>query len=217
MFFNVDPMTVARLRIDSVAVPRAGVIGLTHLPGRCRIGPGGWRETRLLFADLAAIEAWGATAMVTLVERCEWARYGVTGVASAVRTRRFDWIELPIVDMGTPAAPFAAGWRRHGAALLRRLAAGERILVHCAGGLGRSGMLAARLLVAFGVAPDAAISAVRGARPGAIETAAQADFVRGRAVDSIAAALAFSVAMDRTPRYGRRRGPAHMPSIGPRR
>jgi ADP-ribosyl-[dinitrogen reductase] hydrolase len=214
MLLDSAPMTAARLRIDRVTVPRAGVIGLTHLPGRCRVGPGGGREARRLAADLASIEAWGATVMVTLVERCEWARYGVTGVASAVRTRRFDWIELPIVDMGTPAAPFAAGWRRHGATLLRRLADGERILVHCAGGLGRSGMLAARLLVAFGVAPDAAISAVRHARPGAIETAAQADFVRGRAVDSIAAALAFSVPMDRTPSYGRRRGPGHVPAIG---
>ena len=45
--------------------------------------------------------------------------------------------------------------------------------VHCAAGLGRTGTLAAQLLVLQGVAPDEAILRVRQARPGTIETPAQ--------------------------------------------
>ena len=45
------------------------------------------------------------------------------------------------------------------------------------GGLGRSGMIAARLLVELGEEPRAAIQRVRQVRPGAIETAAQEDYV----------------------------------------
>jgi hypothetical protein len=52
------------------------------------------------------------------------------------------------------------------------------VVVTCMGGLGRSGILAACLLVSAGTAPEAAIAAVRAARgPRALETIAQEDFV----------------------------------------
>ena len=50
---------------------------------------------------------------------------------------------------------------------------GGKVLVHCKGGLGRAGLVAARILVERGVPPRAAIDAVRTVRPGAVETAAQ--------------------------------------------
>ncbi|HVA32773.1 MAG TPA: protein-tyrosine phosphatase family protein, partial [Candidatus Baltobacteraceae bacterium] len=68
-----------------------------------------------------------------------------------------------------------------GTALCDRLRKGERVLVHCRGGLGRAGTVAARLLVELGMDPAEAIAAVRRARPNAIETAAQAAYVRNRA------------------------------------
>ncbi|WP_200306505.1 dual specificity protein phosphatase family protein, partial [Paracraurococcus ruber] len=57
-------------------------------------------------------------------------------------------------------------------------AGGGRVAVHCAAGLGRSGMVAAWVLTGFGMPAAAAIAAVRAARPGAIETAAQEAFIR---------------------------------------
>jgi ADP-ribosyl-[dinitrogen reductase] hydrolase len=47
------------------------------------------------------------------------------------------------------------------------------VLLHCRGGLGRSGTIAARLLVELGENPRVAIDRVRRARHGAIETPAQ--------------------------------------------
>ena len=52
------------------------------------------------------------------------------------------------------------------------------MVVTCMGGLGRSGTLAACLLVSAGTAPEAAIAAVRAARgPRALKTVAHEDFV----------------------------------------
>ena len=54
------------------------------------------------------------------------------------------------------------------------------MLIHCRGGLGRAGTIAARLLVELGMRPDEAVRRVRDARgPGAIETPAQEAHVLG--------------------------------------
>jgi ADP-ribosyl-[dinitrogen reductase] hydrolase len=175
-----DP-TSGALRVDELAIPGGGVIGMTHLPGRRHVDGGGRRWERDLEADLDAIEAWGARAVVTLVESREFQLYGVPDFIAALRRRRFAWLHLPIADMAIPGPGFATAWDREGPGVLARIAAGERILVHCAGGLGRTGMFAARILVEFGAEPAVAIAAVRAVRPGAIETPAQERFVLARA------------------------------------
>jgi ADP-ribosyl-[dinitrogen reductase] hydrolase len=174
-----DP-TAGALRIDALGVPGGGVIGMTHLPGRRHLDDGGRQWRRDLEVDLDAIEAWGARTVATLVESGEFAGYGVSGFATAMRRRRFVWLHMPIADMATPGPGFAAAWDREGRAMMARLASGERIVIHCAGGLGRTGTIAARILVEFGAEPIAAIAAVRAARPGAIETPAQERFVLSR-------------------------------------
>ena len=69
-----------------------------------------------------------------------------------------------------------------GTLLLRRLhqmiKQGDNVLVHCRGGLGRSGTIAALLLIEFGLLNGLAIAQVRIARPGAIDIAEQEEYVR---------------------------------------
>jgi len=156
-------------------------MGMTHIPGRRTRDAAGRRWRRVLGDDLDAIERWRARSIVTLVERSEFATYGVADLAAAVQRRGFTWLHLPIADMQAPGSAFAAAWDREGGGLMEKLAHGARVLVHCAGGFGRTGTIAARILVEFGVEPADAIAAVRTARPGAIETAAQERFVLSRA------------------------------------
>ncbi|MBL8698724.1 MAG: cyclin-dependent kinase inhibitor 3 family protein [Alphaproteobacteria bacterium] len=139
------------------------------------------RPPRDLAADLAAIRAWGAAMLVTLVQAEEFERYGVADFAAQVARSGLDWRRFPIPDMAPPDEAFAAAWRARGGDVVAALRAGSRVAMHCVGGLGRTGTVAARLLVVFGTEPEAAIARVRQVRPGAIETAAQADFVRHRA------------------------------------
>jgi hypothetical protein len=56
---------------------------------------------------------------------------------------------------------------------------GERVVIHCLGGLGRSGTLTACVLRSRGLGPEEAMAAVRRVRPGAIENRRQERFVRG--------------------------------------
>lgn len=137
---------------------------------------GAWK--RDLETDVAAIRAWGAGAVVCLMESFELKLLDVEALSETVESEGMRWFHLPIRDVSVPSVAFENLWTVKGPELRAIVSKGGRVLVHCRGGLGRSGMVAARLLVEFGMKPDAAIALVRKQRPGAIENAAQEDYVR---------------------------------------
>ena len=165
------------LRIDEVAAPGLpGVIGMTMCPGKRDpyAAFGAW--DRDLQADLQAIRAWGASAMVSLLEKHEFELVGLRDFEAQV-SNAFHWVWLPIPDGGVPGDRFETQWAVAGPEMRGRLADGGRILVHCRAGLGRTGMIVSRILVECGMKPAEAIRAVRRARPGTVETAHQEQYV----------------------------------------
>ena len=167
-----DPLRIAVVRAPGIS----GALGLTLCPGKQDLA-GGW--SRDLETDLAAIREWGAEMVVTLVENHELVLLNVVTLPDAVVRHGIRWMHLPIRDASVPDDSFEAQWRTAGADLRRILRRGGLVLVHCRGGLGRAGTIAARLLVEFGMRPEAAIKTVRDARgPNAIETAEQEAYVR---------------------------------------
>ena len=154
-----------------------GSVGLTFCPGkRDRLAmTGAW--DRDLGIDLDAIRAWGSTALITLVTREELTLLGVETLGEEVERRHMAWFHLPIVDVSTPDASFERDWDKVAGGLHARLRQGENVLVHCRGGVGRAGTIAARLLIELGWMPGDAIASVRAVRPGAIETRAQERYV----------------------------------------
>jgi protein-tyrosine phosphatase len=172
------PAPTGPLVINAVTLPSGALLGMSHCPGRSGADAGGRQWAGVLEADLQTIQAWGASAVMSLVEPHEFARLGVPDFAQAIASTPLQWMQVPITDMATPGHATLAAWRAHGPALLQALNSGQRVLVHCAAGLGRTGMLVAKLLVLNGVSAEEAIAQVRRARPGTIETEAQADWVR---------------------------------------
>ena len=152
-----------------------GRIGITLCPGKTDPHgmSGAW--ARDLDTDLDAIQRWGATAVVTLIEEHEFDLLDVHGLPEGVRDRHMEWWHLPIEDgKSPPAQGFEDKWAVAGEALRDRLRLGFDVLVHCRGGLGRAGTVAARLLVELGARPDEAMRRVRAVRPGAIEKGQEA-------------------------------------------
>ena len=121
--------------------------------------------------------AWGAGAVLSLVEAHEFARLGVPEFAAEIRKTPLVWYHMPIRDMSPPGEAFHAAWSQDGPRVIQSLRAGEGLVVHCAGGLGRSGMVAAKILASLGESANHAVATVRQARPGAIETDGQLDYV----------------------------------------
>ena len=167
------------LQIVFVETPGHGRIGMTFCPGKhdpsAKTGP--WsRDMRM---DVAAIADWGAVALVTLMESHELELLGVSGLGNAVLAQGLDWYHLPVQDVSVPNIAFEAQWAGASSVLRSQLLAGKSIVVHCRGGLGRTGIVAARLLIELGEKPVTALERVRAARPGAVETSEQEAYVLG--------------------------------------
>lgn len=166
------------LAIDVVLAPGGGQIGMTLCPGRIGPSAGGPAWERDLDADLDAVEAWKPDLILTLMQDGDFAEAGVPQFAAVLGRRFAAWRHLPIVDGGVPDAAFERAWATTGAEARGLLSRGGKVLIHCRAGLGRTGTLAARLLVELGSSADDAMSAVREARANTIENRDQEEHVR---------------------------------------
>lgn len=165
------------IRIDWVSVPYGGRIGMTFCPGK--VQPAGWSGVwrRDLRTDLAAMQRWGCTTLISLMEGYEFNELFVNNLGDMARQCGMIWYHLPILDQHPPDGRFMAGWPTIWPHLRQQLQEGKDLVLHCKGGLGRTGTVAACLLVNFGDTPTAAIGKVRLARPGTVENGAQELFV----------------------------------------
>jgi ADP-ribosyl-[dinitrogen reductase] hydrolase len=130
-----------------------------------------------LTRDLGAINDFGAAGVVTLIDERELMLLRVDTLPLELSRAGIWWKHLPIADMGIPDRAFERRWEDEGPGIHGALARGENVIVHCWAGLGRTGTIAARLLVESGMEPAAAILRVRDARPGAIQTRKQEKYV----------------------------------------
>lgn len=170
---ETDPIRVDF--VDSAAHGLPGRLGLTFAPGKS--GRGAYANwDRNLRKDLARRrDAYGTKVLVTLLEEFEMKRASISGLRAATRRAGMKSAWFPITDMSVPHDPEDAipvvG------EILEHLTSGDTVVIHCMGGLGRSGTIAACVLAARGMAPERAVEVVRAARPGALETASQVAFV----------------------------------------
>jgi protein-tyrosine phosphatase len=171
---QTHPLQIAVVR----ASPKHGRIGITFCPGKHDLfaQTGAWM--RDLETDLDAIAAWGSKLVLTLVETAELKTLKVPHLGQEIERRGIAWRHLPIADYSIPTETFEQQWIIHGHEIREMLRNGDDVLVHCKGGLGRAGMITARLLVELGMDPDEAIRSVRHVRKGAIETPSQLALVR---------------------------------------
>lgn len=155
-----------------IVVPMPGLSGVLHagpIPGRLRdrLAP--------LHLDLLAMA--GLQRILCLVPRHDLAGpLRMPSYEPAARARFADRFEiLPIADFGLP--PDERAFDRGIDATRAALTAGERVLVHCAAGCGRTGLFVSCLLVTQGMTPEAAVLHYQKHRGCGPETAEQVAWI----------------------------------------
>ena len=170
------PLVINRLRVPGCT----GSLGLTFCPGKkapSLLDRSYWN--RQLDVDIEGLLAWPTALLVSLLQEHEFAQLKVPALPGRVQQAGIAWLHLPIVDGGVPDRQFESEWSSAGPDIYNLLQGGSNVVLHCRGGLGRTGVVAAQLLIEAGTPAAIAIRQVRKARPNTIENKDQEGYLLG--------------------------------------
>lgn len=130
-----------------------------------------------LKTSLTQLAAAGANAVLTLMSREEMQRNQVTDLPLLCAELNLQWFHLPIEDDHAPEREFNSAWQTSKVQIHALLEAGKSIAIHCKGGSGRTGLVAALILLERGLALDEVIEQVRAIRPNALQVPAHQVYI----------------------------------------
>lgn len=119
----------------------------------------------------AALRAWQPDLVITMTPAAELAALDCADLPEWLGSCGIGWAAMPVADFGAPGDDIC--WRSLSERAHALLDSGGRVLVHCRGGCGRSGMILLRLMTERGEEAQAALARLRAARPCAVETEGQ--------------------------------------------
>jgi len=167
------PIEVSFLRIDG-----PGRVGLTLAPGKNQWAKRGYRWDRDLAQDLDRLRGFYSTdVLVVLLEDHELFRLGVDTLFDQARTRGMEVHHHPIPDGGAP--PSHDDLLPAVEVVRYAWETGQTVVIHCAGGLGRTGTVAGCFLRQLGWSSADTLAELRRARgPRCPENDLQRAFIR---------------------------------------
>ncbi len=161
--------------LDPADTRLSGRIGLTIAPGK---NDGPYRWNRDLDADLQRLrDEFRCDLLVSLMEAHEYQFLRIPDLFDRAHAWGIETVHFPIVDVSAPGDGEMPEFAKLVEQILAMARAGKTVVIHCRGGIGRSGTVAAACLVALGHEPADAIERVRAVRPGAVESSSQERWV----------------------------------------
>src|SRR5271169_4874427 len=137
---------------------------------------GYWLEDDLVRGERESVDT-----LLTLLTREEKKNLHLRQEAGEAKRLGMGYASFPIPDRQIPTSE--AKWAEILENITRTLSQGKNVVVHCRQGIGRSGLVAACLLVRRGMSPGAAVELASAARGVSIpETSEQRDWIDHYAV-----------------------------------
>lgn len=133
-----------------------------------------------LGASLQALKRKGAAAIITLMTTADLAEHKVEALGHTCETLGLEWFHLPIEDESVPSANTEQCWLNARKRIHQYLNENKAVVVHCKGGSGRTGILAATILLERGVDVNSAIDQIKALRPKAFSHSVQVDYILAR-------------------------------------
>ncbi|MCZ2110943.1 MAG: hypothetical protein LC118_15475 [Dehalococcoidia bacterium] len=137
------------IRVDWLPTPWLGRVGLTFAPVKKQPDAASGSWDRDLTADIERLRAeFSAAHLVCLLDDSELVELEIEGLPSAAQAAGIAFHRLPIPDGSVARAPAEvmdlvsriSGWAE----------AGENVVIHCKGGLGRAGTIGGCVLRSAG-------------------------------------------------------------------
>ncbi len=131
--------------------------------------------SRSVSKDIKHLKNEGVSTLVSLTDTSELELYKVHDLKKLLKLQNINHISSPIPNGMAPTKFQAKTLIKK---ILKLLENDMKVVIHCIGGFGRTGTIAACILVTNGMAPTQAIETVRNIRPNSIETKIQEEFIK---------------------------------------
>lgn len=129
-----------------------------------------------LKTSLQQLKTAGAKALLSLTPDEEMMELAVTDLPSLCRELDLAWFHCPIADDQAPGLAFAEGWQQAKALVHHILRQGGKVAIHCKGGSGRTGLVAAKILLELGLDKIEVKQRVQALRPYALTLQPHLDY-----------------------------------------
>ena len=168
------------LRIDVIPLQDGkGYIGMTICPGKQGNSAYGLPWERDLGEDIRMLRSQKIHAVLTIMESFEMDILKVPDLGDRVLEAGLHWWHLEVPDMSVLPPQRYHEWDAMRRDVVGFLLSGNNLVIHCRGGLGRTGTFASVLLIdLLDMQPEEATQLVRKTRPGCIQNRTQEDFIR---------------------------------------
>ncbi len=145
-----------------------GALVLTPCPGTKGVD---------LEASLVQLKEQGVEAIVTALDNTELESKGVAQLGEAAEKLGMQWFQIEIEDDCAPGDDFAVKWQQARSVLHQVVDNGGKVAMHCMGGSGRTGLLAAHLLLEKQWPLSDIVKEVQALRPGAFTKPVQVYYI----------------------------------------
>jgi len=161
------PFQVNFINSADLPVLQNGSIGMCMCPGRNNHK----KWSRDFATDLQVLISHNVEFVVNLMTSAEIQKMGLSDVSERLGAVNIDFLHYPISDKWIPGSN--DDFLNLTQILVDKIKLGKKIVVHCNGGKGRTGLTVVACLIKLGVTQIEAISKIRNVRPGMLQNPAQ--------------------------------------------
>lgn len=131
-----------------------------------------------LESSLQQLKAQGVSVVVTALSDQELQHAQVNELGEIVTKLGMQWLQLVIEDDCAPDSEFLSKWQQVSPTVHSALAQNHKVALHCMGGSGRTGLLAAHVLLERDWRLEDIITKVQALRPGAFTKPVQLQYIQ---------------------------------------
>jgi protein-tyrosine phosphatase len=145
---------------DILNLPDSGRFIFTPCPGTKGV------DLSISIGQLKRVEA---DAVITMMSYSELAKFDVSDLPNTVRQSGMTWFQFPVEDDADPDEKFEMAWQSQKSEVLSMIKQGKCIAIHCRGGSGRTGFMAAVIMRELGIDKEESTNLVKSLRPNSLK------------------------------------------------
>ncbi|MCP3867105.1 MAG: protein phosphatase [Gammaproteobacteria bacterium] len=153
---------------DKLSLSDGGTLIFTPCPGAKGVP---------LDTSIAQLAQAGAGAVITVMPDEEMARNQVTAMPEVCREQGVQWFHFSIEDDRSPGEVFQQTWKAGRQKVFEILDRQGTLAIHCKGGSGRTGLMAAVILLERGMPDEQVVARVQALRPKALKLAVHTEYL----------------------------------------